>query len=156
LDGAQQVQADVFMLTDDRPQLMAGGDGISVERSEPASDLLLDDLRSDERMEWVPDEGWLTYMVVDSSAGSLDYDLAASTTAGVEPTHEDAGLAAPVGAVPLDTDGGDDTPVWLMVAGPLTAVLLVAVVVRSTRRRAAAANGFPPVPPTPPAPPGWS
>ena len=152
LDGAQQVEADVFMLTDERPDLMAGGDGIRVERSEPANDQLLDDLRSDQRMEWVPDEAWLTYMVVDSDAGGLDYDLAASTTAGVEPTYEDAGIAAPTAAVPLDSDGDDGLPMWPLAAAAGAVVLVVGVAWQRTRRSAAAAGG----PPVPPGTPGLS
>ena len=54
LDGSQLVEADVFLLTDDEPDLLAGGPGLSLERSEPANPLLLDDLRSDVGMEWVP------------------------------------------------------------------------------------------------------
>ena len=47
LDGGRRVEADVFLLTDDRPELLAGGPGLTVERSEPASPSLLADLRSD-------------------------------------------------------------------------------------------------------------
>ena len=54
LDGDRRVQADVFLLTDDRPELLAGGPGLTVERGEPASPPLLADLRSDMGMEWVP------------------------------------------------------------------------------------------------------
>ena len=52
---ATAVEADVFLLTDDEPELLAGGTGLTLERSEPANDLLLDDLRSDVGMEWVPE-----------------------------------------------------------------------------------------------------
>ena len=55
LKKAQVVQADVFLLTDEQPKLLAGGRGLSVGRSEWASTPLLDDLRSDKGMEWVPD-----------------------------------------------------------------------------------------------------
>ena len=47
---------------------------------------LLDDLRSDKGMEWVPDDMWLTYLRVDTPAGDLDYDLAVSTRAGELPS----------------------------------------------------------------------
>src|SRR5688572_24545510 len=52
LDGSELVEADVFLLTDDEPDLLAGGPGLSLERSEEASPSLLDDLRSDVGMEW--------------------------------------------------------------------------------------------------------
>ena len=56
------IDADVFLLTDDRPQLLAGGPGLALERSEAARAGLLSDLRSDKGMEWVPDDMWLTYL----------------------------------------------------------------------------------------------
>ena len=83
LDGSQHVEADVFLLTDDEPELLAGGAGLTLDRSEPASDLLLSDLRSDVGMEWVPDDMWLSYMKLAAPAAELDYDLAVSATPGV-------------------------------------------------------------------------
>src|SRR5262249_6343329 len=47
LEPDREVQADVFLLTDDQPQLLAGGSGLRLERSQAASQLLLNDLRSD-------------------------------------------------------------------------------------------------------------
>ena len=72
------VEADVFLLTDDEPDLLAGGPGLSLERSEAASAALLDDLRSDVGMEWVPEDMWFTYLQVGTEARDLDYDLAIS------------------------------------------------------------------------------
>ena len=54
LERQPRVEADVFLLTDGEPELLAGGPGLTVERSEPASPSLLADLRSDVGMEWVP------------------------------------------------------------------------------------------------------
>ena len=48
-----------------RPNLLYG-EGLIVERSEWANDLLLRDLRSDENMEWVPDNGWFTYLKLET------------------------------------------------------------------------------------------
>ena len=76
LDKSQIVDADVFLLTDDQPKLLAGGRGLRLERSEQASASLLSDLRSDKGMEWVPDQMWFTYLRVEAPAGDLDYDLA--------------------------------------------------------------------------------
>src|SRR5262245_47191574 len=77
LDESQVVQADVFLLSDEKPQLLAGGPGLSLERDEPASASLLADLRSDVGMEWMPESMWFTYLALDANAGDLDYDLAA-------------------------------------------------------------------------------
>ena len=52
--------ANLHMVRDEEPDLLAGGPGLSLERSEPANSPLLDDLRSDVGMEWVPEEMWFT------------------------------------------------------------------------------------------------
>src|SRR5688572_4103037 len=64
LDESRFIEADVFLLTDEEPDLLAGGPGLSLERSQAASEGLLADLRSDVGMEWVPDDMWLTYLQV--------------------------------------------------------------------------------------------
>src|SRR5262245_39850202 len=92
LEDDRTVEADVFLLTDDEPELLAGGAGLTLARSEPAQDLLLDDLRSDVGMSWVPETMWLTYMTLAAPARELDYDLAVSATPGVTPSLADAGV----------------------------------------------------------------
>ena len=84
------IEADVFLLTPERPELLHGT-GLTVERSEPASDLLLDDLRSDTNMEWVPDAGWFTFLALDVEAQELVYDLSVGVD-GRAPSFVDAGL----------------------------------------------------------------
>jgi hypothetical protein len=69
------VAADVFLLTPSEPTLLAR-DGITIQRSERATDSLLDDLRSDRGMKWVPERMWLTYVTVAEAVEDLDYDLA--------------------------------------------------------------------------------
>jgi hypothetical protein len=91
LGDDQRVEADIFLLTDEEPGLLAGGTGLDVSRSEQASDLLLDDLRSDRGMAWIPDDMWLTHLTLDERAGDLDYDLSASG-GGRGPSMVDAGL----------------------------------------------------------------
>ena len=107
-DASQVIDADVFLLTDDRPQLLAGGSGLTVERSAAAGSGLLADLRSDKGMEWVPDSMWLTYLRLQSPAGGLDYDLAVSADRNLAPSPTDAGIqslqAAP-SAVPSAVPG---------------------------------------------------
>ena len=84
------VKADIFLLTDDQTQLMHGA-GFSVERSERASSSLLDDLRSDQRMSWVPHDMWLTYARVDARAKDVRWDLAIGVD-GNEPQLIDTGF----------------------------------------------------------------
>ena len=127
LEEDQQVQADVFLLTDEEPELLAGGSGVDVQRSEQASTFLLDDLRSDVGMEWVPEDMWLSYLVVDTPAGELDFDLATSTTPDTAPSLTDAGVSLP-DALPLSADDGG-TAVWpvLLGAGAGLAALVFAI-----------------------------
>ena len=86
------VQADVFMLTDRRPMLLTGDNGLDLARSEPASTQLLDDLRADKGMEWMPSEQWLSYIKIDTPAGQLTHDLAASVNPFQPPLRSDAGI----------------------------------------------------------------
>lgn len=81
-ERAERVEADVYLLTDERPTLLAGA-GLRTEVSESASASLLDDLRSDKGMEWMPRDMHLTYLRVDGAASELDHDLAISPTGGV-------------------------------------------------------------------------
>ena len=98
--GADEVvQADVYLLTDIEPAMLpdAGAfgqsDGLILDHSAAASDLLLSDLRSDAGMEWVPDEAWLTKIVIDARAGELDFDLAIDASGAGAPSAIDAGYA---------------------------------------------------------------
>ena len=84
------IEADIFLLTPERPDLLYG-EGLVIERSERASDLLLDDLRSDLRMEWVPESGWFTYLSLETQAENLVYDLSVGV-GDVAPSYVDAGF----------------------------------------------------------------
>ena len=98
------VEADVYLLTDERPALLpnagAFGEstGLILDHSDAASDGLLADLRSDAGMGWVPDDAWLTKVVVDAPAGELDFDLAIDATGAGQPVAGRRGLRA----VPAD------------------------------------------------------
>ena len=98
-----RVDADVFLLTDRAPTLLpaATGDGLFLDHTAPASTALLDDLRSDRGMDWVPDSGWLMKVRVDSRAADLHYDLAVDATG--------RGLASRV-AAGLDMPAAPDVP----------------------------------------------
>ncbi len=132
LDGSELVEADVFLLTDDEPDLLAGGPGLSLERSEQASPSLLDDLRSDVGMEWVPEEMWFTYLAVDAEARDLDYDLAVSADDSTLPTLADTGVTAPEVRPVSAPDRG--LPLWPVAAGGLVALGLVVVLLGGDRR----------------------
>jgi len=96
--SAENVQADVYLLTDHAPALLptpSGGNGISLQHSAAASDGLLADLRSDRGMGWIPTSGWLTQVAVDGEAGQLSYDLAVDASGQGAPSAVDAGLAMP-------------------------------------------------------------
>ena len=116
----EPVEADVYLLTERRPALLAG-DGLRRELSQPASPSLLADLRSDKGMGWVPDGMWLSYLRVDGTAAELDHDLAIHPEGG-QPSRFDFDRE------PLRTDTGADArpwPVWWPLAG---GVVLAAVV----------------------------
>lgn len=88
-----RVEADVYLLTDGVPALLPdGGEGLRVAHSDEATQSLLDDLRADDGMGWVPEQAWLTKVEIDARAGDLRYDLAVDTTEARSPSMLDAGL----------------------------------------------------------------
>jgi len=92
--ASERIQADVFLLTDERPNLLPtpiGRNGLELTHSAAATDLLLDDLRSDRGMEWIPGSGWLSKIAIDASADQLTFDLAVSNDGG-QPSRVDAGF----------------------------------------------------------------
>jgi hypothetical protein len=105
LQKAKVVQADVFLLTDTKPNLLAGGRGLSLDRNESANASLLSDLRSDKHMGWIPAHMWFTFLRLDVPAGNLDYDLAISTKPGAVPSLTDAGVTAARARPIVDTHG---------------------------------------------------
>ena len=134
VDGSRFIDADVFLLTDEQPALLAGGPGLSLDRTEPANAQLLDDLRSDKGMEWVPRSMWFTYLRVATEARNLDYDLAISPDATTLPTLVDTGVTAPE-ARPIVAS--PDSATWPAAAGIATAVFVLAVLVRRDLQRRA-------------------
>lgn len=131
--AGERVEADVYLLTDDRPTLLpnAGGlgdsAGLILDHSAAATDSLLTDLRSDVGMEWVPDEAWLTKVVVDAEAGDLTYDLAISADGGT-PSAVDAGFA------PFGPEPAPRSPIaLLLLAGAVAIVAVPLLLDRATR-----------------------
>ena len=104
--GGGVVQADVYLLTDRAPALLpapTGGNGMRIDHSDNATTSLLDDLRSDVGMGWVPDSGWLTKVAIDADGPQLTYDLAIDASGNNSPSHVQAGLASP-GPVYVDNE----------------------------------------------------
>jgi hypothetical protein len=101
--GAEPVQADVYLLTDHAPALLptpTGSNGIRLDASETASRSLLDDLRSDRGMGWIPTSSWLTKIAVDAKAGQLGFDLAIDASGAGRPSAIDAGFTMPGALIP--------------------------------------------------------
>jgi hypothetical protein len=128
------VNADVYLLTDDEPALLpapapAGTNrGMVLERSEEASDLLLDDLRSDKGMKWVPETAWLTYIRIQMNARNLTYDLAVDQSGAGAPSEEDA-----YGVQEEETESTEPFQLgWIVLPA---AGMGLAQTVRSRRRR---------------------
>jgi uncharacterized protein DUF2330 len=93
-----RVDADVYLLTDHQPALLptpTGTNGMRLDHSDAASQSLLDDLRSDRGMTWVPRSGWLTKVAIDADAPQLSYDLAIDASGQGVPSWVQAGLSVP-------------------------------------------------------------
>jgi hypothetical protein len=101
--ASDRIDADVFLLTDQQPAILPGPrTGMSLAYSKTATSRLLDDLRSDAGMDWVPQSAWLTQLRVVSSASELKYDLAIDATGAGRPSYTAAGLDEPLLPFPID------------------------------------------------------
>ena len=136
--AAETIQADVFLLTDERPAMLPdpngilGTPGLSLDHAAPASSQLLADLRSDKGMEWIPQRAWLTKVGINAAAADLRFDLAIDASGMGAPSLQDAGFA-PFGPAPVPPNS---TMVWVVLLGlalslPLAAAWLITVVARS-------------------------
>jgi hypothetical protein len=93
-----RVDADVYLLTDRVPTILPAAtrdSGLDLLHTAPASTSLLDDLRSDRGMGWVPEHAWLMKLSVGARAADLRYDLAVDTTGVALPSRVAAGLERP-------------------------------------------------------------
>jgi hypothetical protein len=98
---SDRIDADVFLLTDQQPAMLPGPrSGMSLAYSKSASTRLLDDLRGDAGMDWVPQSAWLSEVRLNSAVGELKYDLAVDATGAGRPSYTAAGLTEPL--VPVD------------------------------------------------------
>jgi hypothetical protein len=116
--GPEIVEADLFILTDHVPSLSPGFwdmPGTSLRAIQPASPFLLEQLRSDRGMEWLPREGmWLTALSMSTPAAAITTDL--SIDGGGPP----ASPSIPLPATP--------PTVWPWVLAGLGAALMTFVV----------------------------
>jgi hypothetical protein len=131
------IQADVFLLTDGEPAMLPqtvapngteGQTGLIRRVSEPASQSLLDDLRSDKHMSWVPHDAWLTFVDVNEHAENLTHDLAIDASGFGRPDPVAAGYE------PADRPFDQpllSTGLWAIVAG----IALLLVLAEVERRR---------------------
>ena len=121
------VQADVYLLTDRKPAMLPFArvtTGLQLAYDRSASAALLEDLRTDAGMGWVPATGWLSQVRIDTVASTLTYDLAIDA-AGRSPSRVAAGFETP--------RGSDPAPIALtMLAAAMAALILV--VIREQRR----------------------
>jgi hypothetical protein len=100
-----RVDADVFLLTDQLPSILPQPrPGLTLSHSAPASTSLLNDLRSDAGMTWVPQSAWLSQVNIGSSVSDLRYDLAVDPTGSSVPSAVAAGLEPPAPPAPEPPD----------------------------------------------------
>jgi hypothetical protein len=138
--AAEVVQADVYLLTDRRPETLPQAErskgfdgnqrGLIQEVSEPASTTLLADLRSDRGMKWLPEDGmWLTYIRINETAANLKHDLAIDASGYGRPSPVAAGYPAAAGAAPWPV-------VWTVMAALVAVAFLMILTDPAIRRRA--------------------
>jgi Uncharacterized protein conserved in bacteria (DUF2330) len=120
--AGEVVQADVYLLTDDRPALLPDPDsilaagGLKLTYNGAASAQLLTDLRTDKGMQWVPQSAWLSKIEIGAKATDLRFDLAIDASGAGKPSLRDAGFA-PFGPLPAP-------PSWTLMWVTLLAISL--------------------------------
>ena len=135
LPDEARVEADLFVLTENVPEMLPAptvgtGKGLALERSERASLDLLQDLRSDKGMGWIPAEDmWFSFIRIDTRARDLRHDLAIDATGVGEPSPIAAGLDIPVPELPAYP--GVAYPVWAWIAAAIA--LWGAIALRNAR-----------------------
>jgi hypothetical protein len=139
---AEAVDADVFLLTDGKPAMLPAAvgaartagepftSGLTLARSERANAQLMQDLRSDKGMSWMPRSMWFSYIRVSTPAGALGYDLAIDASGHNRPSLTAAGFPSGVTAAIRHA-----APTWIMVmaAGALAGGLFTTLLRRRIR-----------------------
>jgi hypothetical protein len=128
-NASDSVEADVYLLTDREPALLPlGREGIDLEHSGRATKTLLNDLRADDGMGWVPRSAWLTKVGVNVAAGKLDFDLAVDASGNENPSPVAAGLTGE----DVRGEGTQRVP-WALAAISLAAFAMVGVLIKRPR-----------------------
>jgi hypothetical protein len=137
---ADRVDADVYLLTDRRPALLPNvpSNGLQLLADTSANARLLNDLRSDAGMGWVPNSAWLTKVRIGAPAADVRYDLAIDPTGVATPSRVAAGLAAPQPALPKLPSVPDGLRLDLIAAaGVMVAGWIAVARILTLRRRPA-------------------
>ena len=133
--GAERVEADVYLLTDNAPRMLPNPanaeNGLFLEHYARASDGLLADLRSDAGMGWVPESGWLTKVAIDGAASQMTFDLAIDASGRGQPSAIRAGLDPVIQGIARASSSMD----WLIAAAVVVAIGLWFSALTLTRRR---------------------
>jgi hypothetical protein len=95
-----------------------------LDHSAPATVSLLNDLRSDKGMDWIPQSGWLTKVAIEASASQLTYDLAVDVK-GASPSRVAAGLEAPASAPAPSKPNADTVALVGIALAALGAIVLL-------------------------------
>ncbi|HEY8678777.1 MAG TPA: DUF2330 domain-containing protein [Candidatus Dormibacteraeota bacterium] len=117
LAAGQQVQADLYLLTDQPVNTselgaalgvsgvgtsVAGAEGFTLNFQEKMNDSLYHDLSTDRNMGWVRQDSWLTYLSLDAPDDKVTYDLSITPMGVVK--------IAPLGTNPMAiVDGANGT-----------------------------------------------
>jgi hypothetical protein len=136
--GTERVEADVYLMTDSVPQMLpqaTGANGLTLTHSAAATDSLLDDLRSDKGMGWVPERAWLSKIAIDAAAADLRLDLAIDATGAGAPSPIRAGLVGDFTAIAISGSSQ-----WLIVAAVAAFTLPFWFALMFVLRRRPAAN----------------
>ena len=124
---AEIVDADLFILTDDAPSLSLGSGqlpGLRVRAFGRAGSLLLQDLRSDRGMRWLPGKGmWFTSLTIHTVAGNITSDLSID---GGGPVAAPRHFVAPDGS-------GTTWSAWLASSIAVAGIVLVWLLWRPSR-----------------------
>lgn len=121
---AELIDADLFLLTEDRPSLaprLSGLPGWEYTADRSAGESLLSDLRSDRGMAWLPASGmWLTGLRLHAPTWTVSYDLSI-----------DGGGPRPVPQIPV----ANGTPIgaWPLWLAATALLALVAETIRRNR-----------------------
>jgi hypothetical protein len=119
-----RVEADVYLLTDRQPAFLPDArKGLSLAHNAPATERLLDDLRADDGMQWVPASAWLSKLRIDSAAGEIGYDLAVDASGQGAPSRLAAGLDPIQWPWQLQALGGPGGLALLLLGVPLGLIL---------------------------------